>query len=443
MISTRSLVLAVALAGCSQRVAPARAQALVFLDTDAPVPRLASRLRIRVVDASLNVRCATCTREIVLDGTEGALPVSFGIEPPTDGARIFIRATLYLGGRTSAGEPLPETAVDVVREVRFGAGLERQDVFLPFDCLGIRVDKEARTSCGSPIVVTDPHSSEVSRVGTWNASFSRDCASAPGDGEVCVRGGVFLMGDARVQGFGPFNDAVPEHAVALSPFFYDRFEFTVGRYRALRKAGLKGSLPAVGCPGSTGAACERCHWSDAAGDETAEARPLNCVTWQQAKSICEFEGKRLATEAEYEWAAGNREKEQLASWGDDPAKTCADGENPAAGKCLPGDGLIGTGQAAPVGKIALDTTIDGVHGLTGGVTEWLADAFAAYVEPCWTPGAYGPNPMCDSGTGTLRRARRGSCIGEIGSESYVISGRKHLLPSGASPFVGFRCARSE
>jgi hypothetical protein len=95
--------------------------------------------------------------------------------------------------------------------------------------------------------------------------------------------------------------------------------------------------------------------------------PINCVSWDDADSFCRAQGKRLPTEAEWEWAARGALRKWKFPWGaDDPAgRACWDGPGNSLGK----GGRSGT---CPIGATPLGDNPDGVHDLAGNVREWTS-----------------------------------------------------------------------
>ena len=279
-----------------------------------------------------------------------------------------------------------------------------------------------------PIEDAGPGDGAPTRAGSWHADHARPCAGEPRpdsdlhDGEVCIAGGVFWMGDFRARGMG-LLDGVPEHAVAVSPFFIDRYEYTMGRYRAALAAGFRSGLP----PPRTGAQGKWCSWTGDPADGSADRLPLNCVVRELAEDLCAWDGdRRLPTEAEWEWAAGGRERERMFPWGDAPQ--------------WPGDPK--EKQAVPVGTHPLDVTADGVHDMSINVSEVVRDTWDTYAGPCWKPGTYGPDPWCEPAIAADPdiHVNRGGYYGAGSPGLATTVGR--LVSFGQAPQMGFRCARS-
>ncbi|MES1172046.1 MAG: SUMF1/EgtB/PvdO family nonheme iron enzyme [Bacteroidota bacterium] len=224
-----------------------------------------------------------------------------------------------------------------------------------------------------------------------------DGVSAPCAEMLPVPGGTFVAGSAA--GAGHDNER-PAHAVTVAAFQLDRYEVTVGRFRAYL-ANYKGDPPPDGggehplVPNSgwqpawknaLGAsrddfsfAIAECGgtWTDAPG--VSEARPMSCLTWFEAFAFCVWEGKRLPTEAEWEYAAAGGEEQRPYPWGD-----AAPSAEYAVFGCL-FDGQPGcTAADLPVvGSLSKGAGRWGHLDLAGSVWEWTLDVYQPYTgTPC-------------------------------------------------------------
>jgi formylglycine-generating enzyme required for sulfatase activity len=201
------------------------------------------------------------------------------------------------------------------------------------------------------------------------------------DEDVCIPGGTFTMGS--VDGVGDADER-PAHRVRLRPFYMDRYEVTVARYRRCVQAGAcdSGGLGTEGPYNEHGDYDPRgTHFHSAAQctyrdqPSTNDARPINCLSYAQAVQVCRYEGKRLATEAEWERAArGLGEHPRTYPWGES-APDC----NHAAFGYGAGCGLA---ETVAVGTALAGATPEGVYDLAGNVFEWTADWYsdAAYAS---------------------------------------------------------------
>jgi len=213
--------------------------------------------------------------------------------------------------------------------------------------------------------------------------------AAPPEGMVFVPAGTFEMGAA-----GQGKTEVPHRVTLTRGFFLDRTEVTVAAYRecvrarACQPTGIHGADQKPGDEEKYGPLCNE-------PDPNRSNNPINCIDRDQAETFCKFKGKRLPTEAEWEYAARGGDS-RLYPWGDSPA-TC-DLAVVSCGKRSPRteDVALHTSGAAPCG--ALD--------MVGNVWEWVADA--------WDPDAY----------------KRGNRIDPAGSPS----GEKGVLRGGSWDF---------
>ena len=119
---------------------------------------------------------------------------------------------------------------------------------------------------------------------------------------VAIPAGCFTMGMN-----GAARNVRPAHQVCLSAFSMDRYEVTVADYAKCVKAGR--CLPAGISPLSSPHR-KYCNW----GQKGRRDHPVNCVSWYQADQFCQWAGRRLPTEAEWEYGARGKDR-RLFPWG--------------------------------------------------------------------------------------------------------------------------------
>ncbi|UQA63302.1 bifunctional serine/threonine-protein kinase/formylglycine-generating enzyme family protein [Polyangium aurulentum] len=158
---------------------------------------------------------------------------------------------------------------------------------------------------------------------------------------------------------------------------------------------------------------------------SAVDHPINCVTYAAAQSYCAFRGRRLPTEAEWEFAARGGALRPFA-WGDD-APTCARACYDRNGTCLEGGEGVTT---CPAGGRPRDRTPEGLYDLGGNVAEWVADGYAS-------PPPAGTDPF--GPTSVSMRVVRGASFLDP-ADHVRASFRTGVVPTTAHVTIGFRCA---
>lgn len=249
----------------------------------------------------------------------------------------------------------------------------------------------------------------------------------------------------------------PEHEVTVSDFFLDRFEVTVGRFRTFL-AQYDGTPPAPDAgahpliPGS-GWKAEwdaellthdalvsqlHCHplstWTDSPGEN--ENKPMACAKWYEMFLFCLWDGGRLPTEAEWEYAAAGGLSNNRFPWGVDfptamyAATDCSYGGSP--GTCTSAD-------IPPVGSFPLGESKNGVRDLAGSFWEYTLDKYS----DVWY--AQGGSTCHDCANldmpSTMGRSIRGGAFDTSGAEMRAAR-RDSIIPTYRAQYLGFRCARS-
>ena len=286
-------------------------------------------------------------------------------------------------------------------------------------------------------------SSIAASAATSAASSAPPAASSPRcpPSMAQIDGGQFFMGtdDPKAD-----EDEKPAHNVKLAPYCIDRTEVTVADYKACSDGGAcKRAATEVWWPDVTAAEKKiyspLCNGADAAGKAQ---HPINCVDWDMASTFCSAQGKRLPTEAEWEFAARGPDG-RIYPWGDEPPDEHH--LNACGSECTawlkahhqPGDAMYagddGFPNTAPVGSFPAGASRFGLLDVVGNVWEWASD----YTGP------YGAGAQVDPigpSNGKERVVRGGAWNGSF--PAWVRPSQRYsFTPDTKSFAVGFRCAK--
>jgi formylglycine-generating enzyme len=227
---------------------------------------------------------------------------------------------------------------------------------------------------------------------------------------VLIPAGTFVMGAPDSEGN---KDEHPRHQIMVDGFYMDKFEVTVARYAKSMRSG-NNRKPAGW------------DWVDS---KKHSKLPVVGVDWHDAMAYCEWAGKRLPTEAEWEKAARGRD-ERKYPWGN---------EQPTA--MLANFGKEGhypidvyNYDLAPVDSHDAGNSPYGLHHMAGNVLEWTAD---------WYDKNYYSKSPERNPTGPSRsdfRVLRGGCYAN-GATDVRSSVRRGVAADVQGHPFGFRCAQ--
>jgi formylglycine-generating enzyme required for sulfatase activity len=280
---------------------------------------------------------------------------------------------------------------------------------------------------------------------TCGSNGSTSCCDSPR-----VSGGNFKRSYDTIPD-GGYDD--PSYTATISDFRLDKYEVTVGRFRAFYNLGL--GTQASPPPSGVGAnpnipnsgwdstwnsnltvnssafktAFTNCStpWTDSAS--TNENRPMVCLNWYEAFVFCAWDQGRLPTEAEWNYAAAGASDQRAYPWSSPPASVALDDSF----AIFAGGGASATqnvGSRSPRG--------DGRWGqsdLAGNVNEWVLD---------WYLNPYNSLSCADCANLTpgTERVFRGGSIADFAPPlrtGYRGHGDPKMIRGYA---VGFRCARN-
>jgi len=219
----------------------------------------------------------------------------------------------------------------------------------------------------------------------------------------------------------------PRHTVTTSSFYLDKHEVTNAQFQKFIRAHPAWSAAKIPKRFHNGNYLKG--WN---GDNFPVGKanyPVENVSWYAAVAFCQFMGKRLPTEAEWEYAARGGLREKTFPWGDAPLdKTRAN----YAGSNF--NGPTPVGSYPPNGY--------GLFDMAGNVWEFMVDEWGPYSQAEQTNPVAGGNLFLDKSfyEVTTRRVIRGGSFAGTPVNLRVTYRDSHP-PDGAQEFVGFRCAR--
>lgn len=440
---------------CAPEPLPSRGHVALYFDTDAPLPAppgelpaegeptpLFDRLLVEVFEPGKTTPCIGCRREIPLD-RKMLMDRRASIQIPTLAGLVGyrVRARLFLASHLAgATEPPPGGVIEVVTALAAAPneGGVDQTIFLATEEVGV-----PRGTLAAPAPAI-PGAPPASKVGSWEGAKRIPCDEPAREGEACIPGGAFWMGNPSERDPDEATRSDKPRLVVVSPMFIDVDEAAVGESRTIMAA--EGAIPWNGK--KTGEVFQDyCTFTELPGKN--DKLPVNCVAWPTARNYCLARGKELPTEAELEHVAGALASRRFV-WGNDPP-TCEDAVFGRGGVGYLSEiispcrtGVFWPACVGPACARARDVfDIDGVtvRDLAGNVSEWALDVYESQDEPCWSGGGVRRDPMCtaDDTFDRVRTVRGGSWL-STGSSLTAASrqGRSVRIPR---PEIGVRCTR--
>lgn len=543
------LVLALGAGACSNELPP-YGEALIIVDTDAAAPRYVGRMRLDLYTSD-GARWFE-SRDVPLraPGNWPASFSIYSTDPAHDHTTL-VRVRIYPEGKvrdyhgerfttkapadkpsddaiparpvcdlaqdcelprlvqagvdvTPSHEPQPYLAIDRLIRVRLRPGV-RGSVRLTLRgaCFGTMADLAHQQTCvdtdGTLTAAEDAApASDMSIPAPIPKDFgaSVPCAATATprvggkklhDEELCVPGGTYVFGNPANYDPGE-SSGVPERWATIPPFYLDKYEVTVARWRDALARGFKPPAPAT--VNDTSLQRDTCasvpafsplwctYTAIARVPEDRESYPLSCVSWDAARAFCQFERGDLPTEAQWEYVAQalGREEKTTYPWGPSPptclSKTTKDsmvfkrlfecsGSWHQVGDCIPypdaacgpGDGFQKNCGGNPVlnarqGPQSVDAADAdggdrsvglGVVNLGGGLQEYTQDSLRSLGTRCWAAASL-VSPSCVDPSQSQHTLRGDSWAG-IGYDATVRRALQTNAKESNLPEVGFRCTR--
>ena len=248
--------------------------------------------------------------------------------------------------------------------------------------------------------------------------------------QVFVPAGEFLMGSTDPEARNTTKNGraypeIPQHTVYLDSYWIDKYEVTNSQYALCVDAGVCGP-PWVN---------NSYTYANYFGSPEFKDYPIIWVTWYQARGYCEWAGRRLPTEAEWEKAARGTDGQKYP-WGNEPvsgerANFCDINCTRNIANPRYDDGFPDT---APVGSFPAGASPYGAMDMSGNVWEWVS----TLIQPYPYDAADGREDLDAPGERTWR--------GGPWSNGYWwmrSSVRYRSVPEYKWYVLGFRCASSK
>ncbi|PAV31178.1 serine/threonine protein phosphatase [Virgibacillus profundi] len=280
------------------------------------------------------------------------------------------------------------------------------------------------------------------------------------EGMAYIPGGTFLMGTNDKEGF-PADGEGPIRNVTVDPFYMDVHTVTNAEFAAFiedteykteaeqygwsfvfyqfisESTAKKVSQKVQSTPWWW--VVEGAYWKYPEGaDSSIENRmdhPVIHISWNDARSYCQWAGKRLPTEAEWEFAARGGLEQKTYPWGNELTLAGEHQCNIWQGKFpktnTEEDGYAGTAPAksfAPNGF--------GLYNVSGNVWEWCFDWFVKNIHK--RGGKENPKGP-ENGTNRVMRGGSYLCHHSY-CNRYRVAARSSNTPDSSTGNLGFRCA---
>ncbi|MEM9017538.1 MAG: formylglycine-generating enzyme family protein [Verrucomicrobiota bacterium] len=280
------------------------------------------------------------------------------------------------------------------------------------------------------------------------------------EGMVELEGGPFLMGSEGSE-IWPSDGEGPVQRVTVDPFWIDRTTVTNDDFAAFVEATAyvteaerfgwsfvfhnqipkahRKKVPLVSVQGTSWwARLDGADWRKPGGPGTNLKKlgdhPVVHVSWNDAEAYSRWRGKRLPTEAEWEFAARGGLEQQVYPWGNDllpdGKHRCNIWQGRFPDEDTGEDGFAGTAPAK-----SFRANDFGLYHCVGNVWEWTADWYAS---PRFADKRFENPTGPESGVGRVIKGGSFLCHDSY-CNRYRNSARTQNTPDSSTGHTGFRC----
>jgi formylglycine-generating enzyme len=312
---------------------------------------------------------------------------------------------------------------------------------------------EEKSCCSVSRVASEPNRKLAEQVSSLKEQLNRKHM----DQIVTLPGGEFLMGTDDQERF-PADGEGPVRKVFIKPFAIDRYAVTNKQFQEfvletnyvteaerfgwsfvfhlLLSDDVKKTVKSSVSGTPWWFVVEGAYWKKPEGpDSSIEAKldhPVVHVSWNDAIAYCNWAGKRLPTEAEWEYAARGGSEGKKYPWGDE---LLIDGKH----QCniwqgnFPMENSLEDGYLSTAPVRSFQENGFGLYNVVGNVWEWCSDWFSSYHASVVNPT--GPS------SGETKVMRGGSYLcHESYCNRYRVAARTQNTPDSSTGNIGFRCA---
>jgi formylglycine-generating enzyme required for sulfatase activity len=298
---------------------------------------------------------------------------------------------------------------------------------------------------------------QAQSVAVADAVATDGAAPVSTEGMVSLRGGAFVIGSENPWAYA--DDGETPREVEISAFMIDtrvvsnaefsEFVTATGYLTEAERFGWSfvfgGLLPADFPPTRAVAAAPwwrqvyEADWRHPEGPQSDLAdraeHPVVQVSFHDALSYCGWAGKRLPTEAEWEFAARGGLVDATFPWGEDLEPGGEHRMNVWQGR-FPNENTLADGYYGTCPVDAFEPNGYGIYNATGNIWEWTGDWF----DPAFRARDRRTDPAGPP-TGTHRVQKGGSHLcHESYCRRYRVAARQGNEPDSATGNLGFRCA---